>query len=147
MTSRLFYSCIATIEPIRLFSCRLLVLLLIVVRAVVCVFSERSFAQESAEGAARDGSIVARVHPLAGYSTEVGLLACVVRADQLGAFLAGRGLGQAVVKAAQNPSLVHVSLLTPGGRETRAADIFFTLGISNFRRSGRQPGLHLGNVG
>lgn len=135
--SRCIDKCDATIGSIRLLSCRLIALNLIVVGAVVGVFSEQSFARESAESAAREGSTVARVHPPAGYFTEVGLLACVVRADQLGAFLAGRGPGQSfvVVKAAQNPSLVHLSPLTPGGRETRAADIFFPPGISNFRRS------------
>jgi hypothetical protein len=92
-----------------------------------------TFAQENAQNAPGAEAAVSRVHPLAGYFTEMGLLSCVVRADQLGTFLGGRGQGQSfvVTKASDNPTLVHVSLFVPTEGGTRVADLFFTSGLSN----------------
>ncbi len=94
---------------------------------------EKTFAQDGDQEEAGAEVSVSRVHPLAGYFTEVGLLSCVVRADQLGTFLAGRVQGQSfvVMQASENPTVVHVSLFVPSEIAIQSADIFFTPGLSN----------------
>lgn len=104
-----------------------------VVFAFLAGYSESSFAQDNNEAQPQAEVSQSRVHPLAGYFTEAGLLSCVVRADQIGTFLGGRGTGQSfvVMQASQNPTMVHVSLFVPSDEAPKSADIFFAPGLAN----------------